>query len=161
MIRTNDDVHLIIPNSKFISETVTNRSYGSPRVRYRIPVGVAYGSNPREVEQALLEAARRIDDVLTDPPPTVRFRGFGETSLDFELQCWTSTMLHKQGAFRSELNFAIHEALKKHGIEVPSPSPRRDVHIRSAEGFERLLERREAFEPAAWKLHRDQSEEDR
>ncbi len=128
VVRTNDDVHLIIPNSKFISDTVTNRSYGNPRVRYRAPVGVAYGSDPRDVEAALLEAARSTSGVLDEPGPTVRFRGFGESSLDFEVQCWTSVMLHRQGAFRSDLNFAIHDVLKARGIEIPFPQ--RDVRVR-------------------------------
>lgn len=134
VIRTNDDVNLIIPNSKFISDTVTNRSYGSPRVRYRVPIGVSYGSDPRQVEAALLDAARQTKGALDDPPPAVRFRAFGESSLDFELQCWTSSMLHRQGAFKSSLNFAIHDVLKARGIEVPFPQ--RDLRIRSAEGLE-------------------------
>ena len=128
VVRTNDDVHLIIPNSKFISDTVTNRSYGNPRVRYRVPIGVGYGSDPRHVEAALLEAARSSPGVLEDPAPTVRFRAFGTSSLDFELQCWTSTMLHRQGAFLSDVNFAIHRVLKARGIEIPFPQ--RDVHVR-------------------------------
>jgi len=128
VVRTNDDVHLIIPNSKFISDTVTNRSYGNPRVRYRVPIGVGYGSDPQHVEAALLEAARSTSGVLEDPAPTVRFRAFGASSLDFELQCWTSTMLHRQGAFRSDVNFAIHRVLKARGIEIPFPQ--RDVRVR-------------------------------
>jgi small-conductance mechanosensitive channel len=123
VIRTNDEVHLIIPNSKFISDTVTNRSYGSPRVRYRVPVGVAAESNPREVEAALLDAARDVEDVLPSPPPTVRFKGSGDSGLDFELQCWTSAMLHRPGAFRSRLNYAIYDALKARGIETPPRDP--------------------------------------
>jgi small-conductance mechanosensitive channel len=141
VVRTNDEVHLIIPNSKFISETVTNRSFGSSRVRYRVPVGVAYGSDPREVEAALLEAAGRTSGVLLNPAPIVRFKSFGESSLQFELQCWTSTMLHRPGAFRSELNFAIHDSLQIHGIEIPFPQ--RDLRIRSADGLKQLLQRPE------------------
>lgn len=129
VVRTNDDVHLIVPNSKFISDTVTNRSFGHRRVRYRIPVSVAYGSDPRAVEAALLEAAGHSTTVLDEPPPAVRFRQFGESSLDFDLLCWTSAMLNRPGAFRSELNFLVHDALKQHGIEIPFP--RRDVRIRS------------------------------
>jgi small-conductance mechanosensitive channel len=142
VIRTNDDVHLIIPNSKFISDTVTNRSFGHPRVRYRIPIGVGYGSDPREVEQALIEAARGVDGVLPEPPPSVLFHEFGESALSFELLCWTSKMLHRPGAFRSELNFAIHAALKARGIEIPFPQ--RDLHIRSAQGLEPYLRPGEA-----------------
>ncbi len=152
IIRTNDDVHLIIPNSKFISETVTNRSYGHPRVRYRIPIGVACGADPRAAEAALLEAARGVDGVLAEPPPTVLFREFGESSLQFELLCWTSKMLHRPAAFRSELNFAIHAALKARGIEIPFPQ--RDLHIRSAEGLEPNLRQGEAR-----KLQKPENEE--
>ncbi len=136
VVRTNDDVHLIVPNSKFISDTVTNRSFGHHRVRYRIPVSVAYGSDPRAVETALLEAASRSPTVLDEPPPTVRLLQFGESSLDFALLCWTAAMLNRPGAFRSEVNFLVYDALKQHGIEVPFPQ--RDLHIRSAEGLERL-----------------------
>jgi small-conductance mechanosensitive channel len=142
VVRTNDDVHLIIPNAKFISDTVTNRSFGNPRVRYRIPIGVSYGSDPREVEKALLKAARGVDGVLPEPTPTVLFHDFGESSLNFELLCWTSKMLHRPGTFRSELNFAIHAALKARGIEVPFPQP--DLHIRSAQGLEPYLRPGEA-----------------
>ncbi len=136
VVRTNDDVHLIVPNSKFISDTVTNRSFGHHRVRYRIPVSVAYGTDPRTVEKALLEAASRSPTVLEDPPPAVWFTEFGESSLNFELLCWTVAMLSKPGAFRSDLNFLVHECLKAHGIQVPFPQ--RDVHIRSAKGLEAL-----------------------
>jgi len=142
LIRTNDDVHLFLPNSKFISDTVTNRSYGSPRVRYRASVGIAYGTEPRQAEAALLEAAHRTEGVLASPPPTVRFKAFGESSLDIELQCWTSAMLHRPGVFKSDLNFAIHDSLKAHRIEVPFPQ--RDLRIRSADGLNSMLARRDA-----------------
>ena len=139
VIRTNDDVNLIIPNSKFISDTVSNRSYGSPRVRYRVSVGVAYGTEPRRAEAALLEAAKRTEGVLASPPPAVRFKSFGDSALDFELQCWTTTMLHKPGVFKSQLNFAIYDSLQAAGIEIPFPQ--RDLRIRSADGLEALLDR--------------------
>jgi small-conductance mechanosensitive channel len=128
VVRTNDDIYLIVPNSKFISDTVTNRSFRQQRVRYRIPVGVAYGTDPKAVEEALLEAAGRSENVLPDPPPRVWFREFGESALQFELLCWTSTLLHRAGSFRSELNHLVYESLKARGIEIPFPQ--RDIHIR-------------------------------
>jgi potassium efflux system protein len=133
VLRTNDDIYLIVPNSKFISETVVNRSFGKRQVRYSIPVGVAYGTDPKAVEEALLEAAARSENVLREPPPRVWFRGFGESSLSFELLCWTSKLLHSAGAFRSELNHLVYDSLRGRGIQIPFPQ--RDVHIRSrAEG---------------------------
>jgi small-conductance mechanosensitive channel len=129
VIRTNDDIYLIVPNSKFITDTITNRSYRQRRVRYRIPVGVAYGTDPKAVEEALLEAASRSENVLEDPPPRVWFREFGDSALQFELLCWSSKLLHNAGSFRSELNHLIYDALKTRGIEIPFPQ--RDVHVRS------------------------------
>ncbi|HEX9690023.1 MAG TPA: mechanosensitive ion channel domain-containing protein [Thermoanaerobaculia bacterium] len=129
VVRTNDDIYLIVPNSKFISDTVTNRSFGQLRVRYRIPVGVAYGTDPKAAEEALLEAAGRSGNVLADPPPRVWFREFGESALEFELLCWSSKLLHSKGSFRSELNHLVYESLKARGIEIPFPQ--RDIHIRN------------------------------
>jgi small-conductance mechanosensitive channel len=121
VVRTNDDVYLIVPNSKFISDTVVNRSFRQSRVRYRIPITVAAGSKPNDVEAALLEAAMQSENVMTDPPPRVWFDGFGEGGLRFELLCWTSRLLHSAGAFRSEINRLVYEALIARGIALPSP----------------------------------------
>ena len=136
LVRTNDDIYLIVPNSKFVTETVTNWSYRTPRVRFHVPVSVAYGSDPRAVEEALLEAAAKNEHVLKEPAPTVLFAAFGESSLDFELACWTAAMLHRRSALRSEVNYAIHAALTGRGIELPFPQ--RDIHIRSVQGLEGL-----------------------
>src|SRR5437660_313866 len=106
------------------------------RVRFDLPVSVACGSDPRAVEQALLEAAAKNKHVLREPAPTVLFAAFGESSLDFELAGWTAVMLHRRSALRSEMNHAIHAALTGRGIELPFPQ--RDIHIRSAEGLEGL-----------------------
>ncbi len=137
VLKTNDDVHVIVPNSRFITDSVVNRSYGRPRVRYKVAVGVAYQSPPREVESALLEAANRSANVLKEPPPQVWFSGFGDSSLNFQLLCWTETLLHREGALRSELNHLIYEELSHRGIELPFPQ--RDLHLRTADGLKGIL----------------------
>lgn len=137
VIRTNDEVYLIVPNSKFITDTVVNWSFRSGRIRFRIPIGVASDSDPRRVEEALLAAAKRVQGVLPEPPPSVYFKGFGDSTLDFELLAWTAQMLHKKPAFVSEMNFAIWEELTRRKIQVPNPQ--RDIHIRSAEGLAAAL----------------------
>ena len=133
VLRTNDDIHIVVPNSKLTETAIVNRSFDGPRFRSSLPVGVAYASDPREVEQALLEAAGRCAEVLKDPPPKVRFTRFGESSLDFELMYWTDRMAHRPGALSSELHFLVHESLTRRGIELPYPQ--RDVHIRTAPGW--------------------------
>ncbi|HET6702972.1 MAG TPA: mechanosensitive ion channel domain-containing protein [Gemmatimonadaceae bacterium] len=130
-IVTFDNIAVIVPNSKFVTENVVNWSYTDPKVRFRIPVGVAYGTDPRLVERALIEAAREVPEVLADPPPNVFFKEFGDSSLNFEVRAWTTTLLYQRGGFVSNINFAIHRKLEEHGIAVPFPQ--RDLHVRSGD----------------------------
>ena len=136
VLRTNDDVHLIVPNARFVNDTIVNRSYDRPLYRCRAPVAVASDSDPRAVEAALLEAARRCEGVLPEPTPSVRFRGFGEPGLRFELLCWTDKMAHRPGALVSSLNFCIHETLEQRGIQLPTD--RTEVLLRRMNDLGRL-----------------------
>jgi small-conductance mechanosensitive channel len=129
VIVTNDNIAMIVPNSKFIDSPVTNWTYGDPRVRFRIPVGVAYGSDVAKVREALIAAARSDRHVLEDPAPNVFLKQFGESSIDFELVVWSTEMSHRPSRFKSDLNFAIEEKLREAGIEIPFPQ--RDIRIRS------------------------------
>lgn len=126
---TNDNIAVIVPNSFFISEPVTNWTQNDPRVRFKIPVGVAYGSDLRLVEQLLLQVARENPDVLDDPKPVARLMAFGDSAVEFELRVWSTSLVHQRGKLISDLNFAIYDIFQKHGIEIPFPQ--RDVHIRS------------------------------
>jgi small-conductance mechanosensitive channel len=126
-IRTNDNIHIIIPNSEFVSDRVINLSYGDPKVRMRIPFGVGYDSDPHQVEKLALEVAKAQEAVLSDPGPSVRFIEFGDNSLNFELRVWTIELAHRPGLFRSELYFALWEKFKAHDIEIPFPQ--RDLNF--------------------------------
>ncbi len=127
-VRTNDNIDVIIPNSRFISESVTNWSHNDNRVRFKVPIGVHYKSDPFEVEKVLLEAAKQCPDVLPDPAPSVRFIEFGDSSLNFELRVWSSSLMHKPKAFISQVNFTVWKQLRDAGIEVPYPQ--RDLYIK-------------------------------
>jgi small-conductance mechanosensitive channel len=129
VILTNDNIAMIVPNSKFIDSPVTNWTYSDPRVRFRVPIGVAYGSDVNQVREALIAAGRSNSHVLEDPAPSVFLNRFGESSIDFELVVWSSEMSHRPSRFKSDLNFAIEEKLREAGIEIPFPQ--RDLHIRS------------------------------
>ena len=129
VIVTNDNIAMIVPNSKFIDSPVTNWTYGDPRVRFRVPIGVAYGSDVSKVREALIAAARSDSRVLGDPPPNVFLKQFGESSIDFDLVVWSTEMSNRPSRFKSDLNFAIEQKLREAGIEIPFPQ--RDIHIRS------------------------------
>jgi small-conductance mechanosensitive channel len=128
VILTNDNITMIVPNTKFIDSPVTNWTYGDPRVRFRLPVGVAYGSDVNKVREALLAAARENANTLKDPAPNVFLEKFGENSINFELVVWSSEMSARPRSYRSDLNFAIEEKLREAGIEIPNPQ--RDLHFR-------------------------------
>ena len=126
---TNDNITMIVPNADFISNTVTNWSHGDPKVRIRVPVGVAYGSDLKLLQRLLLEAAAEHPKALRDPSPVVLFTEFGDSSLNFELGVWTQEMTATPIHFTSEMNFIIDQKLRENNIEIPFPQ--RDLHVRS------------------------------
>src|SRR5262249_31706947 len=128
VIRTNDNIMMIVPNTKFIDSPVTNWTYGDRRVRFRIPVGVAYGSDLNKVRDALLAVAHENPHTLKEPKPTVFLDQVGDSSIDFRLMVWSSEMSARPSRYRSDLNFAIAEKFREAGIEFPFPQ--REVHIR-------------------------------
>ncbi len=128
VIRTNDNIMMIVPNTKFIDSPVTNWTYSDRRVRFRIPVGVAYGTDVKKVRQVLVAVADEDPHTLKEPAPHVFLEQFGENSIDFKLVVWSSEMSARPSRYRSDLNFAIAEKFRETGIEFPFPQ--RDVHIR-------------------------------
>jgi small-conductance mechanosensitive channel len=123
---TRDNITLIVPNSSFISDTVTNWSVGDPKIRINVPVGVAYGSDTELVKKLLLEVAENHPDVLKDPKSDVLFREFADSSLNFDLRIW---ILNPMGRFKtiSDINYAVDAAFREHNITIPFPQ--RDVHF--------------------------------
>jgi small-conductance mechanosensitive channel len=127
---TSDNIAVIIPNADLVANQIINWSHADPKVRFRIPVGVAYGTDIPLVCQALLEVAAAHPAVLREPAPTVFFTGFGDSALSLELVVWTIEMTMDPLQFRSDLNFAVDAAFRRHGIRIPFPQ--RDVHIKNA-----------------------------
>ena len=135
-IKTRDNVELIIPNSYFLTQVVTNLTRSEALIRTRVGVGVSYNSDPRQIETILLEVAHQHEHVLANPPPSVQFTNFGDSSLDFSLFIWTEQALQTPN-LTSALRYEIWDALAKHNVEIPFPQ--RDIHIRSNESFAQLF----------------------
>ena len=129
LILTNDNITMIVPNSKFIDSPVTNWTHSDPRVRFRVPVGVAYGSDPDKVRDALIAAANEHESALREPAPTAFLKEFGDSTINFELIVWSAEMSHRPSRFKSDLNYLIYKHLTAAGIEIPYPQ--RDIHIRT------------------------------
>ena len=130
-ILTRDDVEITIPNATIGNSKIINES-GGPYVKYRnrIAVGVAYGSDIDLVRKVLLEAAQEAAKkvgLALDPEPRVRFRGFGDSALLFELLYWIKDPVLR-GGIQDVLNTLIYKALAKADIEIPYP--KRDLYVK-------------------------------
>lgn len=125
----NDNISVIVPNSKFITDNVINWMHNDNRVRFHVEVATAYGSDARHVERVLLEVADADPDVLAQPPPAVRLMRFGDDGLVFELRLWSSSLVDRKGRLASQINFAIYDRFREEGIEFPYPQ--RDLHLKS------------------------------
>jgi small-conductance mechanosensitive channel len=131
-IRTFDGAEVIVPNGDLISGRVVNWTLSARRQRVTIPVGVAYGTDPNQVLGILRKLATDNEKVLKTPAPLALFRGFGDSSLDFELRIFMdpADVLDVP----SDVTIAISEALKEAEIEIPFPQ--RDLHLRGVpKGF--------------------------
>lgn len=128
-IRTRDNVEYLIPNADLVTSTIVNYSLSSSFIRMDLFVGVGYDADPREVEQILLDVATAEPLVSDYQAPAVRFVEYGDNSINFELLFWIDVRNTARRRVRSALYFAIFEALKTAGIEIPFPQ--RDLHIRS------------------------------
>lgn len=131
---TNDNIAIIVPNADFITHSVTNWSYEDPRVRFRIPFGVAYGTDLQNLRRLMLEVAEEHPKALKEPKPELFFVGFGDSALNFELAIWSGEMTISPRRFRSELNYAIERKLRENKIEIPFPQ--REVTLKSGPNAE-------------------------
>jgi len=130
-ILTFDRSDVIVPNSELISNQVTNFMLGDIRGRAVVRVGVAYGSDVEKVRYVLMQVAEENELVVKDgtsPQPMVLFRGFGDSSLDFELRVHLYDVDRRLSTI-SNINFAIDKAFREEGIEIPFPQ--RDVHVKA------------------------------
>ncbi|CBN56566.1 MULTISPECIES: cyclic nucleotide-binding domain-containing protein [Kamptonema] len=136
IIRTIDGLFVIVPNIKFVENNIINWSYKDPKCRIRVPVGVAYGTDPLLVTEVLLVAARMEPNVLSHPSPKVWFQKFGDSALNFELLVWID---HPQESdqIKSALNFLIEHELRNRGIEIPFPQ--QDLWLRNPQDLNKLF----------------------
>ena len=134
VLQTFERADVIVPNSEIIGNQVVNMMLNDAVGRVKVPVGVAYGTDPRQVEKILLDIALEHPMVISRSPtvsaPWVAFREFGESALLFELRCFISDIDYYTRVL-SAINFSIAEAFKEAGIVIPFPQ--RDIHLISGE----------------------------
>ncbi len=123
---TRDDKIIIIPNHKFITDTIYNYTQNHKTTRELVRVGVAYGSDTKLVEKILLESVEKQKGVLKNPKPFVLFEDFGDSALIFSV-CFFISDSFVDPRIKSEIRFRIDALFRENGVTIPFPQ--RDVHI--------------------------------
>ncbi len=119
-IRTRDDVLITIPNAKLAEAKIINETRDAPRFRVRCRIGVGYQSDPDQVEAVLLDSLKENPYILRNPEPRVRFRNFGESSLELDLMGWINEPENRGIALDRMIRHAL-KAMRAAEIEVPFP----------------------------------------
>ena len=129
LLRAQDGTETIIPNETLITQTVTNHSLSKPDIRVVLPIQVAYSTDLDKARDLMLAAALAHPRVIAggDNPPRVLLREFADNGINLDLAVWIHDPEEGQLNLRSDLYWAIWEAFKKAGIEIPFPQ--RVVHI--------------------------------
>ena len=127
-IRRVDGVHLLVPNSQLLENTVVNWTLIDKLARGIVRVGVAYGSPVRQVESLIYQAATEHQDVINNPEPLVIFEDFGDSALIFDLYFWINAFGEKDlRRIKSDIRFRIDDLFNEAGIVIAFPQ--QDVHV--------------------------------
>jgi len=131
-IKTRDDILISIPNSIMANTKIINESAPIPKFRIRVPVSAVYGSDVNRIEDILMHVAVNNDNVQPCPEPRIRFRTFGDSSLNFELLCWAKEP-SLRGRTIHELNKEIYRTFNEENIIFPFPH--RTVYLREEKNW--------------------------
>lgn len=133
LVRTNDSVDVVVPNSELVTTKLTNWTLRETVARIRIPFGVAYGSDKELVRKLALEAAKEVDFALTNMPgreAQVRLTSFGDSALEFDALIWVSRQgVRRPLRIKASFLWALETLLRENDVEIPFPQ--RDIHLRS------------------------------
>ena len=127
LIETLDNITVVVPNSHLVSQSVINWTHFDSKVRFKLQIGVAYGTDANLVKEILLKIADNNPYILDKPAPFVRFSAFGESSLDFILFFFSKNYLVIED-IQSDLRFEINQAFQEHNISIPFPHRHVIVH---------------------------------
>ena len=135
---TRDQTEYLIPNELLMTNQVVNWSYSSRDVRVKAPVGVAYDSDLELVTKLLYRAVDETDRILIRPKPRVNLMGFGDSSVNFEIRFWIKDPEGGLSNIRSDVYMRIWQLFQENGVEIPFPQS--DLHLRSSQQLDQLME---------------------
>ncbi|MGK0374860.1 MAG: small-conductance mechanosensitive channel [Arenicella sp.] len=128
LVHRTDGVHVLVPNSKFLENTVINWTLVDGFIRTQVRVGAAYGSDPAKVLAIIQECVIKREEVLSEPKPEFIFEDFGDSALVFDAYFWCDVGCGKTlRSIRSDVRLAISKAFAEAGIVIAFPQ--RDIHL--------------------------------
>ena len=134
-VRSGSNLEILVPNSTFLENRVTNWTLSNTQIRISVAVGVAYGSPTRQVTQLLRQTVTENADVLPDPEPLILFKEFGDNSLNFEVHFWVHMRTLMDGErIASEVRHTIDDLFREANITIAYPQ--RDVHLDTVKPIE-------------------------
>ncbi len=129
---TRDDIEVTVPNAVIANSQIVNQTGGpDEKMRVRVKVEAAYGSDIDQVEEVLLGCVAGVKYIVSDPSPRVRFRSFGTSGLVFELLAWIEQPVFR-GRVLHDLNSNVYKAFRHAGIEIPYS--KQDVYVKELPG---------------------------
>ncbi len=132
VLRTNDNINIIIPNADLMASQVVNWTYSDEKVRFRIPFSVAYGTDIDKVKSLLKKAVLDVPGVLSQPEPQIWMANHADSSLAFLAAVWVEGLNARQPARITDIVLTtIYKTLNEHGIEIPFPQM--DLRLRAFE----------------------------
>ena len=139
-IKTGSNLEIIVPNSKFLQNNVTNWTLSDTRIRTIVSIGVAYGTPSHKVSELLRQAVKENRKVMAEPEPIILFQDFGDNALQFEVHFWIHMRTVMQGdRIRSDVRHAIDALFDAEGITIAFPQ--RDVHLDTLRPLEVSIQR--------------------
>jgi small-conductance mechanosensitive channel len=126
LVRTRDGIYIVVPNNRIVNEKVVNWSTNTKMTRFKVSVGVAYGSDVEKVKELLLQSVAENEMISKRPSPMVFFKDFGDSALQFDVHYWLLDTWQTE-IVKSELRFSIDKLFRAHNIQIPFPQ--RDVHL--------------------------------
>ena len=138
-IVTRENLVIVVPNSKLVTDSVINWSRNDNVVRHTIKVGVAYGSDTQLVKKILFETTDKHTGVLPSPRPNIRFVGFGDSSLDFEILFWSEEFTTIED-IKSDIRYKIDMEFRENKVTIPFPQ--RDLWIKNTADIGNVFQQR-------------------
>ena len=122
-------MEIVVPNKNFITDRFVNWTLSDPVIRVTVNVGIAYGSDVAQALKIMDVVSQEQEMVLADPAPRALFLGFGDSTLDFQIQVYI-----RDQADRLTVTHEIHMAVNKQFIDadIEIPFPQRDIHVKSS-----------------------------